>query len=58
MKPNTTKPRNSIDNLDNGLGNRTGNVGLLRFGTWNIRALYKPGALQCVIRQLAGTMLM
>ncbi|XP_025410755.1 craniofacial development protein 2-like [Sipha flava] len=43
-------PRKSIDNLDNRLGNLTGNAGILRFGTWNIRTLYKPGSLQCVLK--------
>jgi len=52
-KLKTTKPRKSIDSLDNRLGNQTGNAGILRFGTWNIRILYKPGSLQCVLKEIS-----
>jgi len=51
-KPKTTKPRKSLDNLDNRLGNRTRNAGILRFGTWNIRTLYKPGSLKYVLKEI------
>lgn len=37
-------------NLDKRNGTWTGKPGVLRFGTWNIRTLYKPGALNNIIR--------
>jgi len=44
------KSRTPIDNSENRQGKRTGKPGFLRFGTWNIRTLYKPGALQNLIQ--------
>jgi len=44
------KPRTPIDNSENRQGKRTDKPGFLRFGTWNIRTLYKPGALQNLIQ--------
>jgi len=46
----TKKPRIPIDNSENRQGKRTGKPGFVRFGTWNIRTLYKPGALQNIIQ--------
>jgi len=48
MKPTTTKPRKTTDNLGNRIRTGTGKPGIFRFGTWNIRSLYKPGALKCI----------
>jgi exonuclease III len=48
-----SKPRKLIDNLNNRLGNRTGNAEILRIGTWNIRTLYKPGSLQYVLKEIS-----
>lgn len=45
-KLTTTKPR--ADLLENKNGTKPGKPGALRFGTWNIRSLYKPRALKCI----------
>jgi len=37
-------------NLDKRNGIWTGKPRVLRFGTWNIRTFYKPGALHNIIR--------
>jgi len=37
-------------NLDKRNGTWPGKPGVLRFGTWNIRTLYKPGALHNIIQ--------
>lgn len=44
------KPRTPMITLNK--LNRTwiGKPGVLRFRTWNVRTLYKPGALNCIIR--------
>jgi hypothetical protein len=34
--------------LENKNGTKPGKPGVFRFGTWNIRSLYKPGALKCI----------
>jgi len=39
--------------LEYRLGNRTGNAGILRFGTRNIRTLYNPVSLQCVLKEIS-----
>lgn len=52
MKPTTTKPRKTTDNLGKRIGIGTEKPGIFRFGTWNIRSLYKrdrgTGALKCI----------
>jgi hypothetical protein len=35
--------------LGNRFGTGIGKPGIFRFETWNIRSLYKPGALKCII---------
>lgn len=50
-KLHNNKPRrNPMINLDKRNGTWPGKPGDLRFGTWNIRTLYKPGALHNIIQ--------
>lgn len=46
------KPRNYDDINGKTTGNRNGNNVEIRIGTWNIRTLYKPGALKIVTEEI------